>query len=84
MNSWKECYDARPDPLFSLKRVLYGSILIAMATMILTACGGGGGGGASAPPPAPTLATISAQPLATTVYETQAATFSNQRGQHRN
>jgi hypothetical protein len=57
--------------MYVMKRILNGSILIAMVALVVSACGGGG---ASAPAPPP-LATISAQPVAATVYETQTATF---------
>ncbi|MDP1635873.1 MAG: immunoglobulin domain-containing protein [Gallionellaceae bacterium] len=49
-------------------------ILVALSALMLTACGGGGV--SDTPPVTPTIATISAQPADTTVYETQTATFS--------
>jgi Immunoglobulin I-set domain len=47
--------------------------LIIPFALLLSACGGSGGGGGGTPPP---QATISNQPAAATVYETQTATFS--------
>jgi subtilisin family serine protease len=47
-----------------MKRILNGSILIAMVALVLAACGGGGGGGGGqlTPPAPPTLTSISLSP----------------------
>lgn len=50
--------------MYVMKRIINGSIMIAMVALVLAACGGGsgGGGGIVLPPSAPTLTSISLSP----------------------